>query len=266
MCLAVARLVILELLSILLKDAQIYFSSLHEFPGPPKDRPQIWYFVSVFLPVFVVFASLIVIFYMFYTSLMLEGFFKKPVFLPEEAQDFLDSKNNERPRLMSRFLTQSELKEIYALPEFIPRSLDLTSYDREFLRKASQIWYFVSVFLPVFVVFASLIVIFYMFYTSLMLEGFFKKPVFLPEEAQDFLDSKNNERPRLMSRFLTQSELKEIYALPEFIPRSLDLTSYDREFLRKASQVHSARWNQKDVEDCPSFIDIAKFAHLKKQP
>ncbi|EJW87552.1 hypothetical protein WUBG_01535 [Wuchereria bancrofti] len=46
-------------------------------------------------------------------------------------------------------------------------------------------------------------------------------------------------RPRLMSRFLTQAELQEVFMLSEYTTRSLDLTLKEREFLNKASKVSS---------------------------
>ncbi|VDO20104.1 unnamed protein product [Brugia timori] len=49
----------------------------------------------------------------------------------------------------------------------------------------------------------------------------------------------SSDRPRLMSRFLTEAELREVFMLPEYTPRDLDLTLKEREFLNKASKVSS---------------------------
>ncbi|KAM3720278.1 E3 ubiquitin-protein ligase [Dirofilaria immitis] len=124
------------------------------------------------------------------------------------------------------------------------------------------IWYVILVFLPISILLMAIFIAAYIYFftSSIPIDSYNKLSDF--PETQDILDSHNNDRPRLMSRFLTQAELQKVFMLPEYMPRNLNLTSKDREFLNKASKVQCLRSDQKvTTEDYLNVVDTAKFIH-----
>ncbi|OZC12476.1 hypothetical protein X798_00107 [Onchocerca flexuosa] len=132
------------------------------------------------------------------------------------------------------------------------------------IEKPARIWYVILVFLPISILLTAVsIAVYIYFFTSCSLIDFYSKP-FDSQKAHDLSmkeDSHNDDRLRLMSRFLTQAELQEVFKLPEYVPRSLDLTPKERKFLNKASKVQCSKSDQKLTEDYLNFIDTAKFIH-----
>lgn len=117
--------------------------------------------------------------------------------------------------------------------------------------------------MPISILLMTVSIIAYIyFFTTCTLVDFYSKSSNDTLEAHNLLDSQSSsDRPRLMSRFLTEAELREVFMLPEYTPRDLDLTLKEREFLNKASKVYCVKLDQKVTEDYLNFIDATKFIH-----
>ncbi|VIO96254.1 Uncharacterized protein BM_BM3530 [Brugia malayi] len=109
------------------------------------------------------------------------------------------------------------------------------------VEKPARIWYVVLLFMPISILLMTVSIIAYIyFFTTCTLVDFYSKSSNDTLEAHNLLDSQSSsDRPRLMSRFLTEAELREVFMLPEYTPRDLDLTLKEREFLNKAGKVSS---------------------------
>ncbi|VDM25272.1 unnamed protein product [Toxocara canis] len=66
-------------------------------------------------------------------------------------------------------------------------------------------------------------------------------------------------QPRLMSRFLTQDELEEVYKRPVAPSRGLDLTAEERKILNNASRVRCTRAGREDTFDYSGYLGMKAF-------
>ncbi|KAL3998175.1 Ankyrin repeats (3 copies) family protein [Acanthocheilonema viteae] len=127
------------------------------------------------------------------------------------------------------------------------------------MEKPARIWYAVLLFMPISILFIAVSITAYIyFFTSCTLVDFYSKSSDILEK--DLLGSRNDGKPRLMSRFLTEKELQKVFALPEYTPRDLDLTQKEREFLNKANKLQSLRRSHVcSHEGQRTFIGISTY-------